>query len=163
CVAAPATGRDNLFLDPAIASILMRDENPDYITALMQFDAMTIPPNIENGIEIRPLQSGPVFSVQASTGALHMRYTARTRSIEWKDDTNTQLAAGFLAELMGSESDYIIRHKLRAGQGIICNNVLHRREAFTDDVEKDAQRLLYRARYHDRIRDTGLDDEYWRV
>jgi len=163
CVAEPATGGDNLFLDPEIAYILMRDENPDYITALMQFDAMTIPPNIEDGVEIRPLQSGPVFSVQASTGALHMRYTARTRSIEWKDDTNTQLAAGFLAELMGSESDYIIRHKLRAGQGIICNNVLHRREAFTDDVEKDAQRLLYRARYHDRIRDTGLDDEYWRV
>jgi len=163
CVHEPATGGDNLFLDPEIAYILMRDENPDYIAALMQFDAMTIPPNIEDGIEIRPLQSGPVFSVQGSTGALHMRYTARTRSIEWKDDRNTRLAAGFLTELVNSDSAYIFRYRLRAGQGIICNNVLHRREAFTDDIEKGAQRLLYRARYHDRIRDTGLDNDYWRT
>ncbi len=160
CVNEPATGGDNLFLDPEIAYILMRDENPDYIAALMQFDAMTIPPNIEDGIEIRPLQSGPVFSVQVSTGALHMRYTARTRSIEWKDERNTRLAAGFLAELMSSDSAYIIRYKLCAGQGIICNNVLHKREAFTDDVENGVQRLLYRARYHDRIRDTGMGNDY---
>jgi Taurine catabolism dioxygenase TauD, TfdA family len=159
CANEPATGGDNLFLDPEIAYILMRDENPDYIAALMQFDAMTIPPNIEDGVEIRPLQSGPVFSVQGSTGALHMRYTARTRSIEWKDDRNTRLAAGFLTELVNSDSAYIFRYRLRAGQGVICNNVLHRREAFTDDVEKGTQRLLYRARYHDRIRDTGLDME----
>ena len=163
CVNEPATGGDNLFLDPEIAYILMRDENPDYIAALMQFDAMTIPPNIQDGIEIRPLQSGPVFSVQASTGALHMRYTARTRSIEWKDDRNTRLAAGFLTELVNSDSAYIFRYRLRAGQGVICNNVLHRREAFTDDVEKGTQRLLYRARYHDRIRDTGLDNDFWRI
>jgi hypothetical protein len=160
CVHEPATGGDNLFLDPEIAYILMRDENPDYIAALMQFDAMTIPPNVEDGAEIRPQQSGPVFSVQGSTGALHMRYTARTRSIEWKDDRNTRLAAGFLTELVNSDSAYIFRYRLCAGQGVICNNVLHRREAFSDDVEKGAQRLLYRARYHDRIRDTGLDNDY---
>jgi hypothetical protein len=157
CVHEPATGGDNLFLDPEIAYILMRDENPDYIAALMQPDAMTIPPNVEDGAEIRPQQSGPVFSVQASTGALHMRYTARTRSIEWKDDRNTRLAAGFLTELVNSDSAYIFRYRLCAGQGVICNNVLHRREAFSDDVEQGAQRLLYRARYHDRIRDTGMD------
>jgi alpha-ketoglutarate-dependent taurine dioxygenase len=160
CVHEPATGGDNLFLDPEIAYILMRDENPDYIAALMQFDAMTIPPNIEDGVEIRPQQSGPVFSVQESTGALHMRYTARTRSIEWKDDRNTRLAAGFLTELVNSDSAYIFRYRLCAGQGVICNNVLHRREAFTDDVEQGAQRLLYRARYHDRIRDTGMGNDY---
>ena len=163
CVAEPATGGDNLFLDPEIAYILMRDENPDYIAALMQPDAMTIPPNIEEGVEIRPQQSGPVFSVQASTGALHMRYTIRTRSIEWKDDRITRLAAGFLTELVNSDSAYIFRYRLRAGQGVICNNVLHRREAFTDDVEKDAQRLLYRARYHDRIHGTGMKDGSWRI
>jgi hypothetical protein len=43
---------------------------------------------------------------------------------------------------------------LRAGQGIICNNVLHKREAFADDAAAGQQRLLYRARYHERIRGT---------
>ena len=116
----------------------------------MQPDAMTIPANIEGGVELRPQQSGPVFSVSAR-GALHMRYTARTRSVEWKDDRNTRLAAGFLSELLNSDALYIVRHRLQAGQGIICNNVLHKREAFNDDAQSGRTRLLYRARYHERI------------
>jgi len=44
---------------------------------------------------------------------------------------------------------------LRAGQGIICNNVLHSRSAFTDAADSGQVRLLYRARYHDRIRGTA--------
>jgi alpha-ketoglutarate-dependent taurine dioxygenase len=157
CVMDAAQGGDNSYLDHEIAYLLMRDENPDYIEALMQPDAMTIPANVEEGVELRPAQSGPVFSVQPVNGALHMRYTARTRSIVWKDDRNTRLAAGFLAELLASDSAYIFRHHLQAGQGVICNNVLHRREAFSDAPEPGRQRLLYRARYHDRIRGTELD------
>ena len=87
-----------------------------------------------------------------------MRYTARTRSIEWKDDRNTRLAAGFLTELLNSDSAYILRHRLCAGQGVICNNVLHKREAFSDDIDSGKQRLLYRARYHDRVAETGMDN-----
>ena len=154
CVATAASGGDNRFLDPEIAYLLLRDENRDYIKALMQPDAMTIPPNIEAGVELRPAQSGPVFSIAEDSGALHMRYTARTHSIEWKDDRNTRLAAGFLLELLASDSIYIIRHRLSTGQGIICNNVLHKREAFSDDAASGQQRLLYRARYHERIHGT---------
>jgi alpha-ketoglutarate-dependent taurine dioxygenase len=156
CVTAAASGGDNLLLDPEIAYLLLRDENPDYVAALMQPDTMTIPPNVENGVELRPLQSGPVFSVEKGTAALHMRYTARNRSIAWRDDRNTRLAAGFLAELLASDSAYIIRHRLESGQGVICNNVLHRREAFTDAAASGQERLLYRARYHDRIAGTEL-------
>jgi hypothetical protein len=154
CVSASASGGDNLLLDPEIAYLLLRDENPNYIKAFMQPDAMTIPPNIEAGVELRAAQTGPVFSVAPDTGELHMRYTARTRSIEWKDDRNTRMAAGFLLELLTNDSIYVIRHRLRAGQGIICNNVLHKREAFADDAAAGQQRLLYRARYHERIRGT---------
>lgn len=152
CESASASGGENLFLDPEIAYILLRDENPDYIRALMQPDAMTIPANIEQGREIRAAQSGPVFSLEKAGHALHMRYTARTRSIIWKDDPGVRNATAFLGELLDSDSRWIFRHRLQAGQGIICNNVLHRREAFSDDP--DHPRLLYRARYHDRIRDT---------
>ncbi|MDX2457457.1 MAG: TauD/TfdA family dioxygenase [Gammaproteobacteria bacterium] len=156
CVSTSASGGDNLFLDPEIAYLLLRDENPDYIKALMQPDVMTIPANIEAGVELRPAQSGPVFSVAQASGALHMRYTARTRSIEWKDDRITRLAVGFLLELLASDSIYIVRHRLCAGQGIICNNVLHKREAFADDAASGQERLLYRARYHERIRGTDM-------
>ncbi len=157
CVSAAASGGDNLLLDPEIAYLLMRDENPDYIRALMLPDAMTIPANIEDGREIRGAQSGPVFTVEKAGNALHMRYTARTRSIRWKDNDDVHKAVGFLRELLDSDVPWIFRHQLQAGQGIICNNVLHKREAFHDDTDGGQTRLLYRARYHDRIRDTAAD------
>ena len=156
CVSASASGGDNLLLDPEIAYLLLRDKNPAYIKALMQPDAMTIPANIEAGIELRPAQSGPVFSIEPASGALHMRYTARTRSIEWKDDENTRQAVEVLGELLASDSVYIMRQRLCAGQGVICNNVLHKREAFADDATAGQERLLYRARYHERIRCTDM-------
>ena len=157
CVSDAAQGGENVYLDHEIAYLLLRDENPDYVVALMQPDAMTIPANAERGVEIRPAQSGPVFSIEPSTGSLHMRYTSRTRSIIWKDDHMTRMAVGFLGELLGSDSPYLFRHRLGPGEGIICNNILHRREAFVDDLETDRTRLLYRARYHDRIRGTELN------
>ena len=154
CVRPAASGGGNLLMDPEMVYLLLRDENPDWAAALMQEDAMTIPANIEDGVEIRPAQSGPVFSVEKDTGSLHMRYTARTRSIVWKDDRNIRLAVGFIRELLDSESPWIFRYRLQAGEGIICNNVLHGREAFED--ADDTSRLLYRARYHDRMKGTEM-------
>ena len=36
--------------------------------------------------------------------------------------------------------------------GILCNNVLHERSGFVDDAS--APRLLFRARYYDRVAGT---------
>ena len=157
CVSDAAEGGENVYFDHEMAYLLLRDENPDYLAALMRPDAMTIPANIEGGVEIRPAQSGPVFSVEPHTGSLHMRYTARTRSIAWKDDSKTRMAVGFLSELLAGESAFLFRHRLRPGEGIICNNILHKREAFADDPESGRTRLLYRARFYDRIRGTELN------
>jgi alpha-ketoglutarate-dependent taurine dioxygenase len=155
CVQDAASGGKNRLLDPEIAYMLLRDANPGYIRALMQPDAMTIPPNVEAGNQIREARSGPVFMVEKYGGSLHMRYTARTRSIVWKDDRDTRMAVGFLADLLAGDSPCILSYRLRAGQGIICNNVLHTRSAFSDDAASGQVRLLYRARYHDRIRGTA--------
>ncbi|MCP5430235.1 MAG: taurine catabolism dioxygenase TauD, partial [Chromatiaceae bacterium] len=38
------------------------------------------------------------------------------------------------------------------GWGLISNNVLHDRSGFEDDPDPARKRLLYRARYYDRIR-----------
>jgi alpha-ketoglutarate-dependent taurine dioxygenase len=147
CVQQAASGGENDLLDHEIAYILLRDANPEYIRAFMQPDAMSIPPNLENGVEIRPRQTGPVFSLHQ--GALHMRYTARGRNIEWKDDPRVREAARFLADLLKQPSGFIFQYRLQPGEGLICNNVLHTRRGFANDPHH--QRLLFRARYYDRI------------
>lgn len=154
CVSAAARGGESLLFDHELAYLMLRDENPGFIRALMQSDAMTIPANVEDGKQLRGAQTGPVFSVEKGSHALHMRYTARTRSIVWKDDPDVRNAAQFLRELLDSDLPWIFRHRLQAGQGVICNNVLHRRLGFDDTADAGQHRLLYRARYHDRIRDT---------
>ncbi|MDE2090105.1 MAG: TauD/TfdA family dioxygenase [Gammaproteobacteria bacterium] len=158
CVSDAASGGENALMDHEMVYLLMRDENPDYVAALMEPDAMTIPANVENGTELRAAQTGPVFSVDARTGNLHMRYTARTRSILWKNDAGTRAAADFLQNLFYDGSPYVIRHRLNPGEGIVCNNVLHCRTAFMDGAARDRRRLLYRARYYDRISGTDLGD-----
>lgn len=151
CVSPAEKGGENALLDHEIAYIHLRDTNPDYIRALMANDVMTIPANINNGKEIRPVCTGPVYSILPD-GNLHMRYTARTRSIEWKQDPATQAAVKTLVEFLGSESPQIYRATLQPGQGLVSNNVLHDRSGFDDAGEH--KRLLYRLRYYQRIANT---------
>lgn len=157
CARPALTGGKNGFLDHEIAYIQLRDENPDYIAALMAADVMTIPANVEDGIEVRPAQTGPVFSVNPQTGALQMRYTARTRSIVWKQDPTTIAALDCLTRFLSSDSPYILWHKLAPNQGVLCNNILHNRTGFMDGTEPGEQRLLYRMRFYDRINDANSD------
>jgi len=148
CVRPAAAGGENRLLDPEIVYILMRDADPEAVAAMSHPAAMTVPPNEEDGSTLRDARGGPVFSTTGS-GHLHMRYTARTRSIEWRDDAATTRARRWLGALLESDLPYIFTHRLEAGQGLICNNVLHTRSAFDNS---DAQtRLLYRARYYDRV------------
>ncbi|HEC20262.1 MAG TPA: taurine catabolism dioxygenase TauD [Gammaproteobacteria bacterium] len=151
CVRPAAKGGENTLLDHEMLYLQLRDQNPRYIAALMQEDVMTIPANIENGVEIRPAQSGPVFSVDAASGRLHMRYTARTRSIVWKDDADTRAAVSALEALLAGESPYVFHTRLAAGEGIISNNVLHTRTAFEDEQQAGQGRLIYRARFYDHV------------
>jgi alpha-ketoglutarate-dependent taurine dioxygenase len=155
CVRPAAEGGENMLLDHEMLYIQLRDENPDYIRALMADEVMTIPANNEgeNGEQIRPAQTGPVFSLEKGTNNLHMRYSARTRNIIWQDDALTTQAAAKISEYLES-SPYILRYRLKAGQGVICNNVLHNRTSFKDS---DSQhRLLYRARFYDRVVNTNV-------
>ena len=148
CVQSAESGGANQLLDHEIAYILLRDENPDHIRALSQGDAMTIPPRSDESGIARPAQPGPVFSVDAA-GFLHMRYTARSISIEWRGDAATQAAVAALSRLLAAPLPWILRGRLEPGMGLVCNNVLHDRSGFADAPQR--RRLLYRARYHERI------------
>jgi hypothetical protein len=153
CVQSAESGGENRLMDHEIAYILLRDENPDHIRALMAPDAMTIPPRLEEGAVARAAQPGPVFAVHPD-GHLHMRYTARTVSIAWKDDGATRAAVAALERILADEtSPYVFRGRLEPGMGLVCNNVLHDRAAFADSDTR--KRLLYRARYFDRIVDVS--------
>jgi hypothetical protein len=148
CVARAESGGENELLDHEVAYIQLRDLNPQHIRALMAHDAMTVPARIENGRVERPAQAGPVFSVDAD-GFLHMRYTARAVSIEWKRDAATQAALAALEEILGAASPWLFRGRLEPGMGLVSNNVLHTRTPFTESPQH--QRLLYRARYYQRV------------
>lgn len=148
CVRSASEGGENRLLDHELAYLLLRDADPEHIRALMQDDAMLIPERTDEDGVARAAQSGPVFSLDEN-GNLHMRYTARTRSIAWKEDAATRAAVAVLEKILGAESPHILRARLEPGMGLLCNNVLHDRAAFTDDPARP--RLLYRARYHDRI------------
>ena len=157
CVRPAASGGVNALLDHEIAYIRLRDADAGYVQALMAPDAMTIPERIdENGVA-RPAQTGPVFSVDPENGSLHMRYTARTRSILWKQEPAILAAREFLQQLLISATPHIFRATLEAGMGLICNNVLHNRSGFSGSGSD--LRLLYRARYYDRIKGTGIPTE----
>jgi len=147
CVRPAREGGMNQLLDHEIAYILLRDENPDYIRAFQHPEAMSIPPNVVDGKELRGWSTGPVF-MTAPDGSLHMRYTHRKRNIRWRDDETTRAAVAFLGTIMSPENPYCFEGTLQPGQGLICNNVLHTRTGF----EEGSPRLLYRGRYFDRIR-----------
>ncbi len=153
CVHPAAEGGSNALLDHEIVYCLVRDRDPNYIRALMHPDCMAIPANGGDESfpgELRPERSGPVFSI-GPDGRLHMRYTNRNRNIRWRDDPLTLAAVDCLKSVLHTPTDWHFDGRLEPGWGLICNNVLHTRTGFSDGP---VPRLLYRARYYDRIAGT---------
>jgi len=152
CVQRAETGGENALLDHELAYIALRDADPAHIRALMLPDVMTIPPRSEEGEVARGEQTGPVFSVGAD-GRLHMRYTARTRSIRWRAEPEVSAATHALQQILETDPRRLCL-RLEPGMGIVCSNVLHDRAAFTDSATH--RRLVLRARYYERIGGTVL-------
>ena len=150
CVTPAKEGGLSQLLDPDIAYMRLRDENPAWISALMHKEALTIPANDLEGEGGRDAKTGPVFSI--IDGSLAMRYTHRTRSAIWRNDPVTTEARAFLRDMLENGDEFMLTHRLSAGEGIISNNVLHRRTGFKDASEPSQSRLLYRARFHDRVK-----------
>ncbi|MDP2834844.1 MAG: TauD/TfdA family dioxygenase [Pseudomonadota bacterium] len=153
CVRAADAGGINDLYDHELAYIALRDADPMHIRALMAEDAMTIPARTDELGVARPDESGPSFLVDSGPQqfpTLHLRYTARTKSIAWKQDAATLAAVGALADLLAGDPPGLFTLGLQPGMGVICNNIPHTRSGFSD--HPDHRRLLYRARYHDHLR-----------
>jgi len=148
CVHSATWGGSNSLLDHEIAYILLRDQHPELVATLCRQDAMCIPARQEGQVTMRAEQSGPVFSGE---DFLHMRYTARSVSINWGTAKAAQAAAALQAIIENQAKPWVLQTRLQPGMGLVSNNVLHNRAAFSDD-KNQLPRLLYRARYYQRIR-----------
>ncbi len=151
CARNALAGGQNQLLDPEIAYIRLRDENPAYIEALSHPETMTIPFNKEADGSIRPDSIGPVFKISDDGMNLSMRFTARTRSISWRDTPKTNEAVAFIKHLLDGNEPLVQTITMRPGQGMINNNVLHNRTGFENSATDNNGRLLYRIRFHQRV------------
>ena len=153
CDSPASEGGENQLMDHELAYIQLRDKNPDYIKALMENNAMTIPARMNENEVQRPTETGPVFSV-SKNNHLHMRYSKRKHNIIWDNNDLLSAAKNYLEALLDQSADNSFQGKLEAGMGLISNNVLHDRASFQDNDQQ--KRLLYRARYYDRIEERTL-------
>lgn len=151
CHQQAASGGGNQIADAEVAYLRMREENPEFVRALMHPEAMTIPENREEDGKVRPVSVGPVFFADEATGRLQMRYTARTRSIEWRDDPVTREATEWFRGWLQSDDPLIRNLQMKPGQGMICNNVLHNRTGFEDGTGEEGARVILRIRFHERL------------
>ena len=150
CVHKAQSGGNNLLVNHELIYIHLYDEDPCLVAALMEDDVMTIPANSAVQTNIRPAQSGPVFYRDPQTNALQMRYTARTRSIKWKDDRQVGRATAMIEELLNDDR-LVVSYTLNPGEGLVCNNILHGRSAFINGSIPQKQRLIYRIRSYNRL------------
>ena len=152
CAVPAAHGGETELLDPQAVHDALQHVDPRFTRALSRDDAFTIPAREDARGEARAAVTGPVFSVARAGGPVHMRYTARTRSIEWCRAPEVLEARDALRETIEDAPGGRLRIRLAAGEGVICNNVLHRREGYRDAAHDGAGRLLYRIRALDRVR-----------
>lgn len=150
CAQQAASGGTNDLLDPELVYIRLRDHDPAFVAAMLHPQAMSIPENVEPDGQIRPVSVGPVFYPDPGTGRMQMRYTARTRSIAWRDDPTTLSAEAWLRDYLDRGDDLVFRVRLEPGQGLLNNNVLHNRTGF-ENSDTGGTRLIYRVRFSNRV------------
>jgi hypothetical protein len=149
CIRPAVHGGENSLLDHEMAYLRLRDESPEHIAALSHPQALSIPAHVQNGRTLRAESVGPVFSVR--NGHLHMRYSARARHVLWRDTPDTRAARAALDRLFSRPDVFTFKYRLKPGEGLVSNNVLHCRSGFDDDEDPGKARLLYRIRFLDRI------------
>ena len=149
CAAPAASGGENALLDPDLVYAAMHEQDPAFVGALAHPCAMTIPEHEADGVLVRPARIGPVFRFLDDPPCLHMRYTMRTRSIRWRSTPATARAVAALEAAIASLSAHHVHVRFEAGEGVICNNALHRRAAFVDG--EDSHRTVLRIRSFDPV------------
>ena len=143
CRAQAEDGGLNKFLDHEIAYILFNQKS-SRLSDLMLNNTYNIPKNL---ITNRPEISNPVFKFNDQK--LHMKFSMRKKNIIW--NSSSIEASNILKTIIKDSSKYHVVKRLSEGEGVITNNVIHMRTAFTNSKNKN--RLLYRLRSKKRVCD----------
>ena len=149
CIESAVEGGANHWIDPEMLYIHFRELNPDIINALSQTGALTIPERRKGDKIVRKASSGPVFFLDKASQKPKMRFTQRKKNINWFESIEITDALSELNAFLGGKTEIHHQYKLVAGEGLVCNNVLHNRASFTDNPQQ--KRKLLRGRYTNRV------------
>ena len=144
CIQQAASGGCLTLMDYELLYIALIDEDPELISLLCHPEAMTLPANKDDIGHDRPDRHASVFYWHGD-GSLGARFTTRTKNIQWRTE-ETRQAAERAAAVLNELSHWQQTVRLQSGQGVITRNILHRREAFTDDTNCEPRQML-RGRY----------------
>jgi len=148
CKRPAVEGGSNKVLDHEVLYIHLRDTCPGALDVLMNRDCFNYR-NPATG-EIDPQRGGKVFWTSAD-GHLCHRFSFRKTDMAWSGDADVAAARKALESLISGEPAQVIEGRLESGMGLISNNVLHTREGLVDSDDAAQKRLLFRARFHDRV------------
>lgn len=148
CKRPAVEGGNNKVLDHEILYILLRDKDPDALRVLMNKNCFKYK-NPKTG-EIAENLGGKVFWTNTDGNLCH-RFSFRKMDMAWSEDGDVQAARTALESLLLDEPEYVIEGRLESGLGLISNNVLHTREKLVDSEDEASKRLLFRARFYDRV------------
>ncbi len=148
CKRPAIEGGNNKVLDNEVLYILLRDKEPEALRTLMRNDCFKYK-NPKSG-EINEHLGGKVFWTH-SEGYLCHRFSFRKMDMAWSEDSEILAAKDVLESLILNESEYVIEGRLESGMGLISNNIIHTRERLVDSNEVSKKRLLFRARFYDRV------------
>ena len=148
CKRPAVEGGNNKVLDHEILYILLRDKDPDALRVLMNKNCFKYK-NPNTG-EIAENLGGKVFWSNAEGNLCH-RFSFRKMDMAWSVEADVQAARAVLESLLLDEPEYVIEGRLETGLGLISNNVLHTREKLLDSEDAEQKRLLFRARFYDRV------------
>lgn len=148
CKQPALEGGKNKVLDHEILYIHLRDNHPEALATLMNKNCFKYK-NPKTG-EISEGLGGKVFWTN-SDGQLCHRFSFRKMDMAWSDESDVIAAKETLETLILNGSEYEIEGRLESGMGLISNNVLHTREKLVDSNDPAEKRLLFRARFYDRV------------
>lgn len=147
CLYPAHQGGANQLVDPRLVMARLALLDPQLVQALEHPQAITIPANVDGKTVIRPARDVAVFA-RATDGELLTRYTERKRYVRWHPHTRAARDAFMLA--LRQQAKHTATVVLNAGEGIICNNLLHNRTPFIDHTEGPS-RTLWRGRFFEPV------------
>lgn len=148
CKRPALEGGSNKVLDHEILYIHLRDKHPGALEVLMNKNCFNYRNPATGEIDLH--RGGKVFWTNTD-GHLCHRFSFRKTDMAWSDENDVASAAKTLESLIAAESANVIEGRLESGMGLISNNVLHTREKLVDSNDPAEKRLLFRARFYDRV------------